>query len=107
MAALPIILGNANSKNEVLDLGPAAGLIEKAPNVGQRLNALARIVLDTPELRDAYVSLLGGVRLSRAFGRGKSVLVTSTQPNEGKTTIAYGLAITASLTGHKALLVDG
>ena len=65
------------------------------------------MVCDTPELRDAYAALLSGIRLSTAFGSGKSILVTSTQPNEGKTTVASCLAITASLAGQTVLLIDG
>jgi capsular exopolysaccharide synthesis family protein len=68
---------------------------------------LARFVLDTPELRDAYAALLSGIRLSAPFGSGKSILVTSTQPNEGKTTVASCLAIATSLSGQAVLLIDG
>ncbi len=71
------------------------------------MSALARFVLDTPELRDAYAALLSGLRLSAPFGSGKSILVTSTQPNEGKTTVASCLAIAASLSGQSVLLIDG
>jgi capsular exopolysaccharide synthesis family protein len=65
------------------------------------------MVLGTPELRDAYATLLSAIRLSRPFGSGKSILVTSTQPNEGKTTVASCLAIAASLSGQRVLLIDG
>ncbi len=65
------------------------------------------MVSDIPELRDAYAALLGGLRLSPSLNSGKSVLVTSTQPNEGKTTVACCLAITASLAGQAVLLIDG
>src|SRR5205807_6515152 len=74
---------------------------------GLRLSALARLVVETPELRDAYGTLLSGIRLSAPFGSGKSVLVTSTQPHEGKTTVASCLAIAASLSGQTVLLIDG
>jgi polysaccharide biosynthesis transport protein len=82
-------------------------LIRQRARDGQRLRALARIVSNIPELRDAYDSLLSGIRLSAAFDSGKSILVTSAQPNEGKTTVASCLAITASLAGQSALLIDG
>lgn len=71
------------------------------------MSALAQLVVNTPELRDAYGALLGGIRLSASFSCGKSLLVTSTQPNEGKTTVASCLAIAAALSGQAALLVDG
>jgi len=65
------------------------------------------MVRSTPELRDAYGALLTGIRLSVPFGSGKSILVTSTQPSEGKTTVASCLAIAASLSGQTVLLIDG
>jgi Mrp family chromosome partitioning ATPase len=91
---------------EALIYRATTGLIGKQRGV-QRLSALARMVSDTPELREAYDALFGALRLSAAFNSGNSVLVTSTQPNEGKTTFASCLAITASLAGYSVLLVDG
>lgn len=91
---------------EALAYRTTAGLISNQRGV-QRLSALARMVSDTPELREAYEAILGGLRLSPAFNAGNSILVTSTQPNEGKTTVASCLAITASLAGYSVLLVDG
>jgi capsular exopolysaccharide synthesis family protein len=61
----------------------------------------------TPALRDAYTDLLGGLRLNAQFDLGNALLVTSTQPSEGKTTVACCLAIAASLSGQAVLLVDG
>ena len=65
------------------------------------------MISGTPELRDAYATLLSGIRLSAPAGSPKSILVTSTQPNEGKTTVASGLAIAAALSGQNVLLIDG
>src|ERR1700688_200437 len=66
-----------------------------------------RVILDNPELEDAYAALLSWIRLSLPFGSGKSILVTSTQPDEGKTTVVTCLAIAASLSGQDVLLIDG
>src|SRR5258708_7243125 len=74
---------------------------------GLRLSALARAVLCNPELKDAYTALLGSLRLSATYDYKKPILITSTQPNEGKTTVASCLAITASLAGQTVLLIDG
>jgi capsular exopolysaccharide synthesis family protein len=63
--------------------------------------------METAELRHAYSALFGGLRLSPSFDCKNSVLVTSTQPKEGKTTVACCLAITAALAGQSVLLIDG
>ncbi len=65
------------------------------------------MMTNTPELRDAYAALLSGIRLSTASDDGKSILITSTQPDEGKTTVASCLAITAMRAGQTVLLIDG
>jgi capsular exopolysaccharide synthesis family protein len=82
-------------------------LIKQLAKDGRRLSALARIVLGDPELKDAYTALLGSLRLSSIRDQKKLILITSTQPNEGKTTVASCLAITASLAGQTVLLIDG
>ena len=82
-------------------------MIQKPARGRQRLSALARMLLDTPELREAYDALLAGLRLNVTFNSGKSILVTSTQPSEGKSTVASCLAVTASLAGQTVLLIDG
>jgi capsular exopolysaccharide synthesis family protein len=82
-------------------------LLEKPAKDWMRLDALARMISQTPEMREAYAALHAGLQLSSSFESGKSILVASTQPNEGKTTVAAGLAIAASLAGQRALLIDG
>jgi polysaccharide biosynthesis transport protein len=77
------------------------------PINGTRLNALAEVMSQNPAIEDAYIALFGSARLSRPLVSGKSILVTSTAPGEGKTTVASCLAITASLAGQSVLLVDG
>jgi capsular exopolysaccharide synthesis family protein len=82
-------------------------LTKEHVTIGQGLGDLARFGLASPELRNAYSNLLGGICLSTAFESGKSILVTSAKPNEGKTTVASCLAMTASLAGQAVLLIDG
>lgn len=73
---------------------------------GTRLE-LAQIMSDSPEVTDAYDSLLGSLRLARSLESGNSILVTSTEPGEGKTTVSMCLAVTAARAGQTALLIDG
>ena len=64
-------------------------------------------MLQSPEVADAYDSLLGSLRLAGPLVSGNSVLVTSTEPGEGKTTVSLCLAMTAAQAGQTALLIDG
>lgn len=77
-----------------------------AEPTGERLR-LAHVMLGNPEISDAYDELLGDLLLARRLADGRSILVTSTAPDEGKTTVSLCLAITASRAGQAALLVDG
>jgi polysaccharide biosynthesis transport protein len=84
----------------------AGDLVRETAN-GAPLSGLAQIISDDPELADAYGALYSALRLARPLASGNSILVTSTEPGEGKTSISSGLAITASLAGQTALLIDG
>jgi capsular exopolysaccharide synthesis family protein len=75
-------------------------------STGERLR-LAELMLGNPEIADAYEQLFGDLRLARPLADGTSILVTSTAPDEGKSTVSLCLAATASRAGQGALLVDG
>ena len=59
----------------------------------------------SPELED-FRTLRTNLRFARPEGENKTVLITSTAPQEGKTTIATNLAIVAAQAGERVLLVD-
>jgi capsular exopolysaccharide synthesis family protein len=65
------------------------------------------MMLEDPEVADAYQELFGHLRLAPELAAGNSILVTSTAPDEGKTTVSLCLAVTASCAGQTALLIDG
>lgn len=69
--------------------------------------AFAEIMSASPEFADAYDSLLGALQLAGALSSGRSILVTSTEPGEGKTTVSLCLAMAASHAGQTCLLIDG
>ncbi|HEX2664865.1 MAG TPA: polysaccharide biosynthesis tyrosine autokinase [Candidatus Acidoferrum sp.] len=57
-------------------------------------------------LVEAFRSLRTAILLSTADHPPSSLLVSSTQPGEGKTTIAANLAIALAQAGHRVLVVD-
>jgi capsular exopolysaccharide synthesis family protein len=59
-----------------------------------------------PVLAEAFHALRTSILLSRAKCPPGSLLLTSTQPGEGKTTIAVNLAISLAQLGHSVLLID-
>lgn len=72
-------------------------------------NAASRLLLDinsrTP-LAEAYKQLRTSVLLSSAGGAPKSLLVTSSQPAEGKTTTVVNTAMSLAQTGATVLVID-
>lgn len=70
------------------------------------LTSLARLITTNLDLHEVYSALLGALRLNQS-DTCRSILITSTQPSEGKTTIASSLALTAALAGQSVLLIDG
>jgi capsular exopolysaccharide synthesis family protein len=56
---------------------------------------------------EAFHSLRANLRYFGADGRPRSVLVTSAEPKEGKTTIAWNLACAASSPDSKVMLIEG
>ena len=93
------------------------GLLESAKALGSNENgngrkseaAWHRIDAEGPQqklLTEAFRSLRTSLLLSTADQPPSTLLVTSTQPGEGKTTIATNLAIALAQVGQQVLLVD-
>ncbi|HEV7475661.1 MAG TPA: polysaccharide biosynthesis tyrosine autokinase [Pyrinomonadaceae bacterium] len=57
-------------------------------------------------LAESYRQLRTSVLLSSAGGAPKTLLVTSSQPGEGKTTTVVNIATTLSQTGAKVVIID-
>jgi len=58
-------------------------------------------------MAEAFRSLRTSVLLSTAEHPPRSLLVTSSQPGEGKTTISTNLSISLAQLGRRVLLIDG
>lgn len=60
----------------------------------------------SPETAHGYETLMSSLHLLSSTKPGTSLLVTSTQPEEGKTTVTVNLALTMVRAGKNILLVD-
>lgn len=58
-------------------------------------------------LVESYIAIQTNLDLSTSHGAPASVSVTSTRPQEGKSTTAYALAHTLARSGRKVILIDG
>ncbi len=67
---------------------------------------IAIIAEDGTSYAESYKSLRTAILLSSGEKPPKTVVVTSTAPGEGKSTVASNLAITIAKTGRNVLLVD-
>jgi capsular exopolysaccharide synthesis family protein len=61
----------------------------------------------TSPLAESYRQLRTSILLSSPGGAPKTLLVTSSQPNEGKTTTVVNTAMILAKTGAKVVIVDG
>jgi len=59
------------------------------------------------DLSEAYFSILTAIQFSSARGAPSSLLFTSTQASEGKSTTALAIARSLATVGAKVLLIDG
>lgn len=65
-----------------------------------------RFLTSNPEVAESYETLLNNLHLLNSTRPLNTMLLTSTQPEEGKTTVAVNLALTMVLEGKKTLIVD-
>lgn len=99
--------GNSHSVQRLLESTKALG--RKENGNGRAPVEWHRIDTEGPQqkvLIEAFRSLRTSLLLSTADRPPSTLLVSSTQPGEGKTTIATNLAITLAQVGQRVLLVD-
>ncbi|MEO7786410.1 MAG: polysaccharide biosynthesis tyrosine autokinase [Sphingomicrobium sp.] len=69
--------------------------------------SMDRAMVDSKSpLSEAYFSVLTSIQFSTSHGTPKSMLLTSTQPREGKSTTALALGLGLASVGAKVLLID-
>lgn len=83
-------------------LQPSGNVLSLKPDTG---TALVEID-NSSSIAESYRQLRTAVLLSSASHAPRTILVTSSQPAEGKTTTSTNLAISLSQTGSSVLIVD-
>lgn len=109
LPALGVIPAFSGSKGRKLLAGMPGK--ELAPSgLNGNLPANGQVILTqvdaTSSLAESYRQLRTAVLLSSAEHAPRTMLVTSSQPTEGKTTTSVNLAISLAQTGSSVLLVD-
>lgn len=61
---------------------------------------------EIPSLKNPCKTLLANIRFASVDERVKTIVVTSSTPDEGKTTVCSNLACAMATAGHQVLLVD-
>jgi len=77
-----------------------------ADAAGLGYEGVLQVLTGTQEVAHAYEGLLTSLHVQGSERPLKGVLITSAQPQEGKTTVAVNLALTMALAGKKTLLID-
>jgi succinoglycan biosynthesis transport protein ExoP len=95
-------LSSPNQTKSELGL-PALGAV---PEVGDGL-ALEALQDRKSDASEAYLATQSALALATHHGFPKTLLVTSSAPQEGKSTSAYALALTLTRIGRQVALVDG
>ena len=85
---------------------PVLGLIPKPKRIKAKEMPMAAALKPNAPFSEAYRVLSANVRFTLANQHGKVLLVTSSLPNEGKTTTACNMACAYAQMGMKVLLID-
>lgn len=101
-----LINGRVASAEDIADVVdvPVMGEI-----IGARRNATAaRSLIDDPDgqVAESFRSLAANLRFANVDGAITVLLISSSQPGEGKSTVAIGLALAIAESGQRVLLVD-
>ena len=103
LPALALVPRNSASARQVSLRDRLLGSLDKRRDADDELRALSPIDRAAAE---AYVTLRTNLLYSRAGGAPRTIVVTSSAPGDGKTTVASNLARAYAQQGARVLLVD-
>jgi succinoglycan biosynthesis transport protein ExoP len=95
---------NADDLGRVTDL-PLLATLDNPPDEGDRRDLVVVNAPRSPQA-EAFRSLRTAVQFMARPGQALSLLVTSSRPAEGKSTVAANLALTLAEAGLRVVLVD-
>lgn len=82
------------------------GIVAQNNWTNQGYEGLLQLLKSSPEMAQSYETLLSSLQLLNSTRPFRTLLVTSTQPEEGKTTVTLTLALAMMLAGKKVLVLD-
>lgn len=82
---------------------PTLGIV---PLLEKNVSATEALANAKSGFSEAYYSIRAAIQFSTPHGAPDTILVTSTQPAEGKSTTAYAVALNLARVGKRVLLVD-
>ena len=107
LAFIPSVqLNGRSAKERVLTVGQSGTQTPTNEALGKNPSRNDSLSRNDSDLSEAVRGLRTSVLLSGGGCAARSILVTSSQPKEGKTTIAANLAISLAQLGRRVLLVD-
>ena len=106
LALLNQTVVSADEVTKILNL-PIVGKLPRV-SIRKRRNSPPTLLNqeNNPALAEAIRSLRTKVHRSAAKAQGNVILLTSTVPGEGKTTVSCNLALSLAAEGHRVVLVD-
>ena len=82
-------------------------LLGVTPRLAAEIDVLAALKEPKSPLAEAYFSILTSLQFSTPHGAPKSLMLTSAQAQEGKSTTSVALALALVRVGARVLLIDG
>ena len=79
---------------------------DESANSSLAYEGLLQLLKSSPETAQSYETLWTRLHLLNSSKPLTTLMITSTQPEEGKTTVTVSLGIAAMLEGKKALILD-
>ncbi|WP_051531652.1 GumC family protein [Sphingomonas sp. URHD0057] len=82
-------------------------ILGAVPKLGRRLSPVEALADDRSIITEPYQAVRAAIDLAQAAGPPSSLLISSSQKGEGKSTTALAIARSSAASGRRVLLIDG